>query len=227
MTQIIIVVACIVGLFLLLRLLTPKLSLPEQYLYYEIQRKSPQMDTLRLVMWIRMIVRPVETESDLEYQQRFLDDPKQIKAITEQMNGFGGLILYPMLGCEALTWGLDPFKENPLFTRMAAIAVIRRYPQTAEVIEDLIAHSPDLTTTKFIEHNKKTLMPVDRYRNRYAFNVYKILTVMTSTTRNEWWPGTNPDIREWAEYALSRLPKAFPEVDFSAFSTQPQAEKEN
>jgi len=218
-STIIIVVACIVGLILLMRWITPKLSPSEQYLFYEVQRKSPQTDNLRLVMWVKMIVHPVTSDSDLEYQSHYLDDPEQIKAITGQMSGFGGSLLFPLFGYEAITWKLDPFKENPLFLRMAAIAVIRRYPRTAEAIEELIAHSPDQATEKYIEHQKSLEISIPQCRLRYAFNLYKILTLMTTTSRNDWWPGTNPDIRGWAEYALTRLPKAFPEVDFSALST--------
>lgn len=201
-----------------MRLITPKLSPSEQYLFYEVQRKSPQTDNLRLVMWVKMIVHPVTCESDLEYQSHFLDDPEQIKTITGQMSGFSGGALFPLLGYEAITWKMDPFKENPLFLRMAAIMVIRRYPRTAEAIEELIAHAPDQATLKYIEHQKSLEISVSQCRLRYAFNLYKILTLMITTSRNSWWPGTNPDIREWAEYALTRLPKSFPEVDFSAFS---------
>jgi hypothetical protein len=216
--MILIIAAVIVGLVVLMRLIQPKLSPPEEYLFYEIQRKSPQMDNLRLVMWIKMVVHLINTESDLDYQKPYFEDPQKTKQVIDLMSGFGGAILFPLFGFEALSWNLDVFKEDPLFLRIAAIIVIRSYPKTADVVEDLIAHSPDLATIKFIEKHEKKLSGAQNYRARYAFNLYKTLTVLTTTSRNEWWQGTNPDIREWAEYALSRLPKAYADIDFSAFN---------
>jgi hypothetical protein len=219
LSQILIIIAVIVGIILVMRLIQPKLSPPEKYLFYEIQRKSPQMDNLRLVMWIKMVVHPVNSDSDLDYQTPYLEDPQKIKLLTDQMSGFGASSLLPLFGYEAITWKLDPFKENPLMLRMAAIILIRHFPHTAEVVEDLMAHAPDSASANFFNKDKKSFLPAEQYRARYAFNLYKTLNILTSTTRNEWWPGTNPDIREWAVYVLSRISKAFPEVNFSTFST--------
>ena len=218
LSQIIVIVVVIVGIIVVMRLIQPKLSPQEKYLFYEIQHKSPQMDNLRLVMWIKMVVHPVNCESDLDYQKPYLEDPNKIKLLTDQMSSFGASSIFPLLGYEAITWNLDPFKENPLMQRMAAIILIRHYPRTAEVIEDLMVHAPDTSSANYFSRDKKSFLPPAQYRVRYAFNLYKTLTILVTTTRNEWWPGTNPDIREWALYVLSRFPKAFPEIDTSAFA---------
>jgi hypothetical protein len=222
--QIGILVLVIVGLIVLMRLIQPKLSPAERYLLHEIQRKSPQVDNIRLYMWIKMIVHPVTQPSDLEYQERFLSDAEQMKVILEQMQSFGAAILYPLFGFEAMNWRLAPEQHDPLFERIAALLIIRRFPHTAEVIEDFVAKGPDALTRQFIEKNSNTFAPLDTIQQRYLHNLAAVLQIMVTTRRNEWWPGTNPAIQEWAESTLRRLAKACTDIDLSFLEKQSNSE---
>lgn len=215
LSQTIIIIVVIVGLILAMRLIQPKFSPAEKYLLHEIQRKSPQMDNIRLFMWVKMIIHPVQSTQDLEYQNTFLNDPQQFKMLSEQLYGFGAFALFPLLGYDAINWKMDAYRENPLMLRLAALLVIRRFPHTAEVIEELLAHSPDTVSSAYFDKYKTNFSSPIEYRSRYAFNLYRILSIITGTSRNEWWPGTSPDIREWAQSILTRISKAFPEIDLS------------
>ena len=215
-SQILVIVVVIVGLILAMRLIQPKFSPAEKYLLHEIQRKSPQMDNIRLFMWVKMIIQPVQSTRDLEYQNTFLNDPQQFKMLSEQLYGFGAFALFPLLGYDAINWKIEAHKENPLMLRLAAILVIRRFPHTAEVIEELLAHSPDVVSSVYFDKYKTNFAAPAEYRSRYAFNLYRILSIITGTSRNEWWPGTSPDIREWAQSLLARISKAFPDIDLTA-----------
>ena len=184
------------------------------------------MDNIRLYMWIKMVLHPIHAEEDLDYQKTYLEDTQQFKQLTEQLHGFGAFALYPLLGYEAINWHLDPVKENPLFCRLAAVTVCRRYPHTAEVVEDLLIHTPDLASANYFTKNSRDFAAPVNYRLRYAFNLYRILSIISTTSRNDWWPGTSPDIREWAESALARLPKAYKNLipgflDLSGQTSQP------
>ncbi|MHC1740800.1 MAG: hypothetical protein AB9897_06785 [Anaerolineaceae bacterium] len=206
-TQIIIIIVVIAGLIIAMRLIQPKLSSAEKYLLHEIQFKSPQMDNIRLYMWVKMVIKAVASPEDLEYQQRFLSDPSQFKMLSEQFYGFGAFALFPLLGYEAINWQLATNKENTLMLRLASILVIRRFPHTAAVVEDLLARSPDEVSTKYFARNHKDFPSINEYQGRYFFNLHEILKIITTTSRNEWWPGTSPDIREWAENVLNRSSK--------------------
>jgi len=213
--QILIIVMVVIGLMVAMRLIQPKLSPSEKYLLHIIQHKSPQMDNIYLFMWIKMVIHPVETLDDLEYQRTYLEDSQQFKMLSEQMYGFGAFALFPFFGFEAANWKMDPSIENPLMLRLAAVDVIRRYPHTAEVIEEFLIHSPDTASTEYFNKNQKIFRPAVDYRARYAYNLYRILSIIINTSRNEWWPGTSPDVREWAESIFNRLPKSFTGMDFS------------
>jgi hypothetical protein len=47
---------------------------------------------------------------------------------------------------------------------------------------------------------------------------------MVTTRRNEWWPGTNPAIQEWAESTLRRLAKTSTDIDVSFLEKQSNSE---
>ena len=145
--------------------------------------------------------------------------------LTEQLYGFGAFALYPLLGYDALTWKLAPFVENLLMLKLAAILTLRRFPHTAEVIEELLVHAPDTVSSTLIDKDQNNFAPSKTYRSRYAFNLFRILSIITNTSRNEWWPGTSPDIREWAQTTLTRIPNAFPDVDLSSFDINQPAVK--
>lgn len=189
-------------LILLLRFMQPKLPIREQFLLKLIQSKSPQLDNIRLFMFIKMVIHPVEDETDLEFQKRFLNDPQTFKTTCDQFKDFGAKALYPLLSFEALNWGLDANIDNPLVTRLAAHQVCCRFPQTAEIIEDLLIVSPDETTARYVSASKHDLPGADTLKLRYRANIQHMLEVIVSTKRNEWWPGTNPAIQEWAEALL-------------------------
>jgi hypothetical protein len=223
--QIIIIIVVIVGLIIAMRLIQPKFTPSEKYLLHEIQRKSPQMDNIRLFMWVKMVIHPVQSARDMEYQNPLLNDPEEFKMLTEQLYGFGAFALYPLLGYDALTWKLAPFVENLLMLKLAAILTLRRFPHTAEVIEELLVHAPDTVSSTLIDKDQNNFAPSKTYRSRYAFNLFRILSIITNTSRNEWWPGTSPDIREWAQTTLTRIPNAFPDVDLSSFDINQPAVK--
>lgn len=207
LSQILIIIAVVGGIVAVVLLTQPKLSVKEHYLFKLIQAKSPQMDNLRLFMFLRGVIRPIDAEADLEYQSTFLDDPQQYMLLCEQLHAFGGNALYPLLGYEAINWNLEAARENPLVTRLAANHLCKRFPQSAEVIEDLLHESPDAITRAFISQDKSDAPSLEVITRRYVVNLRHALQIIVSTNRNEWWPGTNPDIREWAEETLKRLEK--------------------
>lgn len=211
--QIITIILVLAGLVLAMRLIRPKLSISEQYLLREIQQKSPQSDNIRLYMWIKMVVHPVDEGSDLNYQQEYLNDPAGYKQLVEQFYGFGPNALYPLLGYETLTWKLDPKTPNPLIVRLAASIVCRRFPHSAAVIEDLIIQSPDAATQKFLSKHPQDFEHTTESHSRYGMTLLNILQLITTTARNDWWPGVSPDIREWAENTFKKLPKHFKDID--------------
>lgn len=216
-SQIMIILTVIACLILAVRLMQPKFTFTEKYLLYLIQRKSPQIDNIRLFMWTKMVIHPINDLNDLDFQKIYLDDPQQFKMLTEQANGFGAYALYPLLGYEAVNWNLDEKVENPLILRLSAVLTCQRYPHTAEVIEGFLIHAPDSSSSVYFNKHSGSFAPSSNFRGRYAFNLYQILRIITCTSRNEWWPGTSPDIREWAESVLVRLAKAFADCDPSIF----------
>jgi hypothetical protein len=223
--QIGILVLVVVGLIVLMRLIQPKLSPAEHYLLHEIQRKSPQIDNIQLFMWIKMIVHPIDSQNDLAYQERFMEDAEQMKTILNQAQNFGAAILYPLFGFEALNWHIAPQQNDPLFERVAALTVIRRFPHSAEIIEAFLAKGPDQATRQFVEKNRKSIPDPEFLRQRYAYNLAAVLKIIVTTRRNEWWPGTNPSIQEWAESILQRLVKSFPDIDISFLENQDNLSK--
>jgi hypothetical protein len=202
--QIITLVALALVIVLIMRFVQPKLPIREQLLLKIIQSKSPQLDNIRLFMFIKMVVRPVEQESDLNFQKRYLDDASSFKSICDQFKDFGAKALFPLLSFEALNWNLEQGEANPLVSRLGASQVCCCFPHTAEIIEDLLIASPDETTAKFVSKSKNDLPDINVLRQRYRVNIQNILQVIVMTKRNEWWPGTNPDIREWAENLLAK-----------------------
>jgi hypothetical protein len=203
-TQILTIASVAVGLIVLMRLIQPKLPIREQFLLKLIQAKSPQMDNIRLFMFLRMVIHPIETESDLDFQKRFLDEPETFKTICSQFKEFGAKALYPLLSFEALNWNLEVNSINPLVTRLAACQVCSRFPLTAEVVEELLAIAPDEVTNGWVSKTKHVLPAPELLKERYRTNLLNILRVIVTTKRNDWWPGTNPDIREWAEVLLAK-----------------------
>jgi hypothetical protein len=195
------------GIVAVVLLTQPKVSVKERYLLKLIQAKSPQLDNLRLFMFLRGVIRPVNQEADLDFQKIFLDDPAQFKALTEQFHAFSANALYSFFGFEAINWELDVKRENPLAARLAASQICKRFPQSAEVIEDLLHESPDAITRAFISQNNSGAPSMDVVTLRYSANLHHALQIIVTGKRNEWWPGTNPDIREWAEETLNRLEK--------------------
>jgi hypothetical protein len=204
LSQILIIIAVVGGIIALVLLTRPRLSIQEQYLLKVIQMKSPQIDNIRLFMWVKSIVHPINGLTDLEFQKTFLEDPELFKQKCEIFHFYGPNALYPLLGFEAINWNLDPTEGNPLVTRLAASQVCRRFPHTAEVIEDLFIKSPDSTTSDFITHGNADFPDLGTIKLRYKTNLLSILRVIATTSRNEWWPGTSPDIREWAEMTLKK-----------------------
>lgn len=202
--QIITFVAIALVIVLIMRFVQPKLPIRERLLLKIIQSKSPQLDNIRLFMFIKMVVHPVEQESDLDFQKRYLDDALSFKSICDQFKDFGAKALFPLLSFEALNWKLEQDEINPLISRLAASQVCCCFPHTAEIIEDLLIASPDETTARFVAKSKSDLPEVNILRQRYQVNIRNILQVIVMTKRNEWWPGTNPDIREWADILLAK-----------------------
>lgn len=205
--QIIIIVLVIVGLVLLMRLIQPKLTPSEKYLLHVIQRKSPQADNIRLYMWVKMVAHPVEDNSDLEYQKDYLEVLDEYKMLTEQFYGFGPFVLYPLFGYEAINWHLGEQIRDELVIRLSANQIVRRFPNSAAVIEDLVIKSPDALTARYITKHPEGMPTLQEMRDRYYFLIEESMKVIVNTTRNEWWPGVSPDIREWAENMLTRLEK--------------------
>lgn len=203
--QILIIVAVIVVLILAMRWIQPKLTPGEKYLLHVIQRKSPQSDNIRLFMWLKMVIHPVNQFSDLEYQDSYLNDPEKYKQLAEQFHYFGPNALYPLLGYEALTWHLDVNTPDPLIVRLAANQVCRRYPHTAVVVEDLLIQSPDAVTTHYLKKDPAGYESIQTYQARYKILLSEILKTIATTSRNDWWPGSSPDIREWAESLLTKI----------------------
>lgn len=206
-TQIILIVAVIIGLILLMRLIQPKLSSGEKYLLHIVQHKSPQPDNIRLFMWIKMIARPINDSADLAKQEEFLGDVEKYRQFAEQFYAFGPNALYPLLGYETLQWHLDVHQSDPLVVRLAANQVVRRFPHSAAVIEDLVIASPDVVTTRYLAHNLQELPEVKFFTERYSFLLSEMMNLIVDTSRNEWWPGVSPDIREWAESIQAKLAK--------------------
>jgi hypothetical protein len=204
-TLIIIVVAIIIAMILLMRWMQPKFSPGEKYLLHVIQRKSAQMDNIRLFMWIKMILHPVMQISDLEYQDEYLEDVEKYKQLTEQFYGFGPSALYTLLGYESLMWHLSTTAPDPLIVRLAANQVCRRYPHTAAIIEDLLIAAPDEVTAKYLKKNSMGLSDPKSLAPRYQYLLKEILQTIASTPRNDWWPGSSPDVREWAESLLTKI----------------------
>ncbi len=184
--KIITLIAIAVILVLLLRFMQPKLPIREQFLLKLIQSKSPQLDNIRLFMFIKMVIHPVEAVTDLDFQKRFLDDPQTFRTICDQFKDFGAKALYPLLSFEALNWELDVNTNNVLVSRLAAHQVCCRFPQTAEIIEDLLIVSPDEITARFVSASKNDLPGVDAIKLRYRANIQHMLEVIVSTKRNEW-----------------------------------------
>ena len=207
LSQILIIIAVVGGIVAVVLLTQPKLSVKERYLFKLIQSKSPQMDNLRLFMFLRGVIRPVNQVADLDFQKTFLDVPTQFKALTEQFHAFSANALFPLLGYEVTNWGLDVERENTLIARLAASQICKRFPQSAEVIEDLLHESPDAITRAFISQENSGTLSLDIVTRRYNANLRHALQIIVTSKRNEWWPGTNPDIREWAEGTLTKLEK--------------------
>jgi hypothetical protein len=223
MSQIVIIAAVIIGLVIAMRLIQPKTTPAEKYLLHVIQFKSPQIDNIRLYMFVKIVIHPVFTQNDLAYQDRYLNDPQQFKQLSEQLHNFGPAALFPLLGFEAVNWQMDVRAENPLFLRLTALQVLRRYPHTAQAVEDLLIHAPDEVSSRYFEKNNKNFKSTEQYRLRYAYNLSNVLKIISETARNDWWPGTSMDIREWAVSVLARLNKSFPEVtNTKSPSTFPQ-----
>jgi hypothetical protein len=205
--QIIIIVLVIVGLILLMRLIQPKLTPSEKYLLHIIQRKSPQSDNIRLFMWTKMVAHNIEDASDLEYQKEYLDNLEEYKMLIEQFYGFGPNVFYPLFGYEAIHWHLDDKEPDPLMIRLAASQIVRRFPHSAAVIEDLVVKSPDALTERYTQKHPQGLPEPKLMHDRYYYLIEESMKLIVNTTRNEWWPGVSPDIREWAENILARLEK--------------------
>lgn len=205
--QIIIIVLVIVGLVLLMRLIQPRLTPSEKYLLHIIQRKSPQADNIRLYMWTKMVAHTIEDLPDLEYQKDYLENLEEYKMLTEQFFGFGPYVLYPLFGYEAINWHLDPHAPDELVIRLAANQIVRRFPNSAAVIEDLVVKSPDMLTARYITKHPQGMPELKGIHDRYYFLIEESMKLIVNTTRNEWWPGVSPDIREWAENILTRLEK--------------------
>lgn len=205
LTQIIVIIAVVIGLIIAMRLIQPKLSAKEKYLLGIIQRKSPQRDNIHLFMWTKMVVHPIHQAADLEYQKEILADEAKFKMLQEQLYGFGAFALYTIFGYEAINWFLQPEEEDPLFQRLAALLVLRRFPHTAAVIESLISHSPDAITEEYLSKNAVDSITIEACRTRYVFLLKNVLDTLTHTSRNEWWPGVSADIREWAENQSEKL----------------------
>ncbi len=207
LTQILIIIAVIVGLIFLMRLIQPKLTPGEKYLLHIIQRKSPQPDNIRLFMWIKMIIHPTYDPSDLASQNDYLDNIEQYKQLTEQFYSFGPNVFYPLLGYEVINWHLDVNQSDLLVIRLAANQVVRRFPHSAAVIEDLVIESPDALTARYYSKNPAGLPEMKFVRERYYYLLREIMNVIINTPRNEWWPGVSPDIREWAESIAVKINK--------------------
>lgn len=203
--QIVILVAVIVGLILLMRLIQPKLTPAEKYLLHVIQRKSPQTDNIRLYMWIKMIVHPIRQATDLAAENDYLDDLEQYKMLIEQFYGFGPNVFYPLLGYEAIQWHLDANEPDPLVARLIASQVVRRFPHSAAVIEDLVFKSPDAHTEQYIEKHPQEMPERGFLQERYYYLIEGGMKIIVHTVRNDWWPGVSPDIREWAESILAKM----------------------
>jgi hypothetical protein len=202
--QIILYVAIAVALLLLMVFIRPKMPPREQFLLQLIRAKSPQIDNVRLFMAVKMAVRPVDTEADLEFQQRFLEDPQTFKTLCEQFEVYGAKALYSLLAYEALNWGLDPEKENILACRLAASQVCHCYPKSAEIIEELLKAAPDGYTAGYLAKNRKGFPTLETVQKRYHADLIDILEVIAYTPRNEWWPGTHPGTLEWAKGLLQK-----------------------
>ena len=207
LSQILTIIAVVGGIVAAVLITQPRVSVKERYLLKLIQAKSPQFDNLRLFMFLRGVIRPMNQEVDLDFQKIFLDDPAQFKALTEQFHAFSANALYSFFGFEAISWGLDVKRENLLTTRLAASQICKRFPQSAEVIEDLLHESPDTITRAFISQDKSGALSLEVITRRYYVNLHHALQIIVTGKRNEWWPGTNPDIRDWAEETLNRLEK--------------------
>ena len=207
LTPIIIIVSLIVILIAILRFMQPRLSLPEQYLLTAIRHKCPRLNNTRLYMCIKAIVHPVAREQDLAFQEIYLKDPQSFKGLAEQFKEFGAQALSPLLGFETLLWQLDTSLPDMLTARIAAYSLCRNYPDSAEVIEELLRNSPDPLTVDFIKTHQNDLPDVNTVNSRYQALLTEIFRVILSTKRNQWWPGTNPEIREWVEALLSEVVK--------------------
>jgi hypothetical protein len=205
LTQILTILAVIGGLLLLVYLTRPKLSRQEQYLIKVIQAQSPQLDNIRLMMFIRTAVHPINNVQDLEYQEKYLQEVMLYRELCEQFTTFGPAALTPLLGYEAVTWQLDDEMENSLIVRLAANQVYHHYPRSLDILNTLVANAPDPVTIGYLKHDKTAARSVEDIRRRYRTNLAAILRVLISTPRNEWWPGTNPDLREWAEATLDKF----------------------
>lgn len=202
--QILIIVVVALTATLLYRWMRSKFSLPEKYLLRCIQRKSPQLDNVRLFMLTKTVVRHIHAPEDLDYQTRFLEDSIQFKDLCEQYKLFGARALYPLLGYESIHWELNTTRQNPLVTRLAASQVCRCFPRTAGIIEDLLARSPDSFTTEFVVRNRIESPTLRQMHSHYHANLLYILRLLVETPANEWWPGTHPDVRAWAEETLGK-----------------------
>lgn len=144
-----IIIAVIVGLVVIVRFMQPKLTPAEKYLLHVIPRKSPQMDNIRLFMWIKMVIHSVANVEELDFQKKYLDDAEQFKMLANQLYGFGAFALFPLLGYEAVNWHMETFSENALIDRVAAVPVIRRYPHNAAVLEELLIQAPEAVSSNY------------------------------------------------------------------------------